>query len=178
MKSCNVCNKEKDLTDFRARDRNKNGIIYYHTKCKSCENEDSKARHKRYYAARPDYHRAKTIAAKIPNKLKVIEYLKTHSCVDCGNSDFRVLEFDHRNPEDKLEAISSLLRKGRPWEVIESEIAKCDVRCANCHRIKTATDYDFYGYLFTDKEVNFESVLDWYTTERPKSKTWHSRKKC
>lgn len=175
MKTCKRCNESKSLEHYRSRDRNKNGKPYHHTECKTCENEDNKIRHKKKYDAKPDYYCAKTITAKIPNKLKTIEYLNTHPCVDCGNSDFRVLEFDHRDPSDKLEAVSSLLRKGRPWLVIESEIAKCDVRCANCHRIKTADDYDFYGYLFTGNEITFESVLEWYSKEKPKK--WHSRTK-
>lgn len=69
------------------------------------------------------------------NKQKLFDYLSNQTCVDCGNTDIRVLEFDHISGE-KLENISRMLENSS-WEMIVAEIAKCEVRCANCHRIKT-----------------------------------------
>jgi hypothetical protein len=54
-------------------------------------------------------------------------------CLDCGTTDTRVLEFDHVRGE-KLFNIGGI-RKG--MKALEEEIAKCDVVCANCHRIRT-----------------------------------------
>ena len=51
----------------------------------------------------------------------------------CGISDWRVIEFHHRDPSQKERAISDMM--GWSWEKIEKEIAKCDPLCANCHRI-------------------------------------------
>jgi len=57
--------------------------------------------------------------------------------VDCGESDPVVLEFDHR--EDKRLIISKAVNNyGIPG--LTAEVAKCDVRCANCHRRKTAIE--------------------------------------
>ncbi len=61
-------------------------------------------------------------------------YLVGHPCVDCGETDVRVLEFDHRG--HKRLAVSLMIRT-QPWPNIEREILKCEVRCANCHRRKT-----------------------------------------
>jgi hypothetical protein len=66
----------------------------------------------------------------------VIEYLKTHPCVDCGATNLVVLTFDHLR--DKKYMISTLIRKGYSTDTIQEEIDKCEVRCANCHAIKTA----------------------------------------
>jgi hypothetical protein len=71
------------------------------------------------------------------------EYLERHPCVDCGVKDARVLEFDHRDPLTKLESVSLVARQGIAWQRIEAEIAKCDVRCANCHRRRTALQFDW-----------------------------------
>lgn len=58
-------------------------------------------------------------------------------CIDCGyNTHPDVLEFDHRPEVEKLFEIGSQV--SRSTDLILAEIAKCDVRCANCHRIKTA----------------------------------------
>lgn len=64
------------------------------------------------------------------------EYLTTHSCVDCGEKDFRCLDFDHVRGVKKVN-ISILIRRGQTLKSILQEVAKCDVRCANCHRKRT-----------------------------------------
>jgi hypothetical protein len=70
------------------------------------------------------------------NREQLFVYLSSHPCVDCGNTDIRVLEFDHVRGK-KLGNISRMIGDGFSWKTIEAEIAKCEVRCANCHRIKT-----------------------------------------
>ena len=49
------------------------------------------------------------------NFLFLLDYLSAAPCVDCGERDPVVLDFDHVGPE----------------------IARCEVRCANCHRRRT-----------------------------------------
>lgn len=58
--------------------------------------------------------------------------------MDCGESDPVVLEFDHLR--EKRDTISSLLRWQTSWPAIEREMSRCAVRCANCHRRKTALE--------------------------------------
>ena len=65
----------------------------------------------------------------------LMEFLSAHPCVDCGEGDPIVLEFDHVG--DKAFTIGEGLRD-RNWESVLAEIAKCDVVCANCHRRRTA----------------------------------------
>jgi len=59
----------------------------------------------------------------------VDNYLRAHPCVDCGESDIVVLQFDHRDPAEKEGAVLHMTSIKR----MESEVAKCDVRCAHCH---------------------------------------------
>jgi hypothetical protein len=70
------------------------------------------------------------------NRKYVDDYLKNHSCVDCGNSDVRVLEFDHVRG-NKETNVSNVIRNGWKLERLISEIEKCEIRCCNCHRIIT-----------------------------------------
>lgn len=64
-------------------------------------------------------------------------YLLSHPCVDCGEKDILVLEFDHKDRKMKETEIRRIIENGGSLEKIINEIAKCDVRCANCHRRKT-----------------------------------------
>jgi len=63
-------------------------------------------------------------------------YLLKNPCIDCGEKDPLVLDFDHQN--NKLHNISDLKRGSYSLKTILIEIQKCEVRCANCHRRKTA----------------------------------------
>ncbi len=71
---------------------------------------------------------------KAKAKAWVLCYLMQHPCVDCGEPDTRVLEFDHVDPASKSHNVSRMVADGRLIRLIEQEVAKCEVRCANCHR--------------------------------------------
>jgi hypothetical protein len=66
-------------------------------------------------------------------------YLVEHPCIDCGEADPIVLDFDHRRPLDKLGTVSDLVSRGRVQKA-KIEAAKCDVRCSNCHRRRHAAE--------------------------------------
>lgn len=63
-------------------------------------------------------------------------YLEDNPCVDCGFSDPRALDFDHVSGV-KIRGVKTMAWAGQKWETILAEIAKCEVRCSNCHRIAT-----------------------------------------
>ncbi len=70
--------------------------------------------------------------SKKRNKEFVNNFLKEHPCVDCGETDIIVLEFDHLHGKEKN--IADAVKDGWSLKRLESEINKCEVRCANCHR--------------------------------------------
>ncbi len=65
----------------------------------------------------------------------LVDRLK-HGCLNCGLQDIRVLEFDHVRGT-KVDSISEIVRRGLSWAVLRAELAKCEVRCRNCHRLVT-----------------------------------------
>lgn len=69
------------------------------------------------------------------------EYLRTNGCVECGEQDVVVLDLDHVEPASKRNAVSFIARSGYPWSTVMAEIAKCEVRCGNCHRRRTAAQF-------------------------------------
>lgn len=86
--------------------------------------EDSRARGRAAADRRRQKHIPRVVAVKMER-----------GCIDCGyRAHPAALHFDHRDPSTKLFAIAKGLT--RSWAAIEAEIAKCDVRCANCHAIR------------------------------------------
>jgi len=80
-------------------------------------------------------------ARKVKAFYVLVQVIKgERGCTDCGNDDFRVLDFDHRDRDTKSFGIADVMPKGYSgtWRTrVLAEIEKCDVRCANCHRVKT-----------------------------------------
>jgi len=74
--------------------------------------------------------------ARLAARDYVLNYLATHPCVDCGETDIVVLDFDHRGGKERH--VTDMARAGFSIAAIQREIDKCEVRCANCHRRITA----------------------------------------
>ncbi len=114
-----------------------------HHICRECFGIYSRA----YYAShREEYrlHRRRNIARyRLRNKFFVIDFLASHPCVDCGESDVAVLEFDHVSGR-KRKAVAQLVLDAVSLRILQTEIEKCVVRCANCHRRKTGSDLRWY----------------------------------
>ena len=72
-----------------------------------------------------------------PCKRSVLDHLRHHPCVDCGEADPVVLEFDHLG--EKTASVAELVSRTASVTAVDAEIAGCEVVCANCHRRRTAT---------------------------------------
>ncbi len=132
MKICSKCKEAKPLDAFGNYAKSPDGLF---PQCKECK----RGYDHRYY--RNKAGRKESIAQSNESRRQVRirlvnEHLQKHPCVDCGNADVRVLDFDHVRGT-KLGNISNMVHKLSPVNSIIEEIAKCEVRCANCHRIVT-----------------------------------------
>jgi hypothetical protein len=101
--------------------------------CKECV----RVRTRKYIAGDRKAHAARMKKVRLSSRRQAREYvdayLRTHPCLDCGESDPVVLDFDHVRGK-KVKNLSYMMNAGyRLWR-IEEEIKKCEVRCANCHR--------------------------------------------
>jgi hypothetical protein len=76
---------------------------------------------------------------------KLFDFLSKNPCVDCGEKDPIVLEFDHKVRSKKFKMISKMLSGHYSWQSLEKEINKCDIRCANCHRRKSYGESKSFG---------------------------------
>lgn len=91
---------------------------------------------KERYRANPEPARVRA-AARRKSLRDFVNAYKALPCADCGR-EFPVvcMDFDHR--EGKEDNVATMVAEGRPIEVVKKEIAKCDLVCACCHRIRTA----------------------------------------
>lgn len=144
MRECIRCHQSQTLEQFIVRNKRTGNRA---TVCRKC-------RAKLHNAW---YHRTKHEKIELRNRYKnishqrsmqiVVNYLKIHPCVDCGEKDILVLEFDHIR--DKENVISKMVRSSSRRKLL-LEIQKCEIRCANCHRRKTAKRGNWYlkqGFL-------------------------------
>jgi hypothetical protein len=141
VKACVTCRVVQPLDAFNRRASAADGR---QPRCRDCC--------KRWYVEHRDAHRV-TVAARKARvrsdyRERIAAYLLEHPCVDCGEDDIRVLEFDHRPGMEKVEAIAVLVMRQAPWSRVLAEIEKCDVRCANCHRRRTAERGSHWRHLF------------------------------
>lgn len=133
-KCCPGCNEERDAEqDFSWYNKTKGTRQRWCKFCLAQANKTHYQNNKQLYLKRAT---ARNMRMHTENVQNLHGYLLEHPCVDCGQSDIRCLEFDHVRGI-KSESIGTMLKHSEPWEAIETEIAKCEVRCANCHRIKT-----------------------------------------
>ena len=143
MKYCAKCQKNKPLSEFAFKNKQKGWLVSY---CKECNREYQRNHYKNnkscYHLKRKEWR----TKFRIEIREKVIEYLGTHPCVDCGEKDFAVLEFDHVRG-DKKGNIANLIANDTSWHAIKEEINKCDIRCANCHKRRSAKQFGWYKYM-------------------------------
>ena len=128
---CGRCKETKAFEEFAWRRKARGQRDNYCRPCRSAYKKEHYARNKQRYidSAR---RRSKRIIAERSGYL--LSFLREHPCVDCGEDDPLVLEFDHLR--DKEFSIGDGIRD-RPWNKVLAEIEKCEVVCANCHRRRT-----------------------------------------
>ena len=99
--------------------------------CKKLYNQDHYAKTKDRWK---DTRAEQRESGVLKSQMFLREYLLQHPCVDCGETDLMVLEFDHLPQFQKIKDVTRLIGSNK---LLVDEVAKCEVRCANCHRRKT-----------------------------------------
>lgn len=134
-KTCYKCDTTKVLTDFHRRSKAKDGR---QGMCKRCNSNWVRGRYAKNKASHYLSVRKSRDRRRIYLQDLSIGIRAKSGCVDCGFSDPRALQFDHIDRANKYMAVCQLIANGVSEQRILDEIAKCEVRCANCHAVKTA----------------------------------------
>ena len=142
-KICSKCKSEKPTTEFRWRNKSKGTL---HSQCKECEKIRDKIHYKESALRR---NSVITTALNQKNRnVEIVDEARSCGCKKCGDKRFYVLDFHHRNPEEKVNVIAHMIKSSSADNLI-AELAKCDVLCANCHR-------EFH-YLNQETGIDYET---------------------
>ncbi len=138
MKTCSICKQEKQDVEFSIKNRSTGQLNY---SCKECHKKYAREHYRNNHEYYLEKQKERRENCDTPRRL--FEYLLSHPCVRCGESNPLVLDFDHIE-RDKKSFNISVARSAYNWNTVLSEIQKCQVLCANCHRKKTAVDLGWY----------------------------------
>ena len=131
MKICTACQQEKENDEFNRKSDK------LQSKCKACQ----RAYHRNYYKKNQSRYITKNRHNKNRQRERlraILWTMKQRPCQDCGGIFHPwVMEFDHRESSTKRAAVANLVSKGCPDAILLEEINKCDIVCANCHRMRT-----------------------------------------
>jgi hypothetical protein len=138
-KCCTKCGLTKLIKEFYIRKSGDRAGKPYQ-KCKTC----MKIRGRSYYHKNKKRQLALALIRNRRSYFErraLINRMKNVPCQDCNQRyPYFVMDFDHRVKADKFGDIAHMVRN-RSWDTIIREIKKCDIVCANCHRIRTFGRY-------------------------------------
>ena len=129
-RKCSKCGKTKALSSFQMGYRTERNRWSREGVCKPCVSIRGKVKHK---------------TKNLDVRKYVFDYLKTHPCVDCGETNVLALEFDHLHSK-KFDIGTALGGNTKLASRVKEEIKKCVVRCSTCHRIKTHIERDTWKF--------------------------------
>jgi hypothetical protein len=129
---CSRCGELKQVSDFAWHRRALGQLDTYCRPCRAAYKRAHYVANRQRYIAAATRRKDALIAERTAF---LVKFFRTHPCVDCGETDPIVLEFDHIGHKEF--AIAAGIRR-HSWRAVLDEIAKRDVVCANCHRRRTA----------------------------------------
>lgn len=144
-KKCSICKAVLPATNeyFGFRKSAKDG---FYSSCKSCSRNTGKDYNKRKGHIRNERKKPYVAAYRKATRTFLLAYLHRHGCIDCGEKDPIVLDFDHVRGTKQYN-VSMMSGSGYSLGKIMEEISKCEVRCSNCHRKRTAVQLERYQHV-------------------------------
>lgn len=127
-KTCSKCKVSKPVSEFNFKNT---AAGVYQSYCKEC----GKLLTRSHYRNNKRQYLERNIRSFMKRR-ELVRQIKSRACADCGiQYPFYVMDFDHREGETKEYELNRIDRM--TTRVLLREIEKCDVVCANCHRVRT-----------------------------------------
>lgn len=139
MKQCSKCGRLLPLIQFPLRSAARGT---FRCECKDCRAEYDRVYYIENRGRYKEHQRRNQPRRRNENRQRLDEYLADKCCIDCGETDRVVLELDHVRGVKEFNVGSMVSMFS--WKRISKELEKCEVRCANCHRRKTARDFKWF----------------------------------
>jgi hypothetical protein len=146
-KVCSKCKRELSVSNFRWKNKSK-GI--YHSQCKDCQKAQEKIHYQESKERRESVRETATFQKN--RNILLVEQARQCGCIKCGEKRSYVLDFHHRDPEEKADVLSHMIKSASESSILK-ELAKCDVLCANCHR-------EFH-YLEKEYGISYDEYLSY-----------------
>jgi hypothetical protein len=101
--------------------------------------EEQKLAQQKHYQANKPVYIARAKAMKLKSKTRNMKFVNRYKilcgCKRCGYNKYaRALEFHHTDSTNKVNAVANMVQKCYSLKLLKTEIRKCDVLCATCHR--------------------------------------------
>lgn len=141
-KTCSKCKNLKTIDEFPWRSKIKQKK---QAACRDCTKQTSKKWYKNNTSRQIENVKRNNQIHYKSRIERMFAFLSDKSCIDCGERNPILLDFDHVRGE-KVDNISHMLSTGASWTAIEAELEKCEPTCSNCHRLKTAQRGQWYMY--------------------------------
>lgn len=145
LKKCTKCQRELPLDNFRWKNKSEGRR---HAQCKECQ----RAQEKQHYQESRERRESVRMTADYQKStnMYLVNKARQVGCKKCGEKRLYVLDFHHRNSDEKIETINHMI-KSASAQILQRELEKCDVLCANCHR-------EFH-YLNLHSQIDYEEFL-------------------
>lgn len=102
------------------------------------QRRDQRPANTSYYARHRD-EEIKRVRTRQRATVVFLRELRARPCQDCGQAFApHQMDFDHREPAHKSFRVTGGAASLATVSTSRAEVAKCDIVCANCHRIRTA----------------------------------------
>jgi hypothetical protein len=129
MKTCGKCGDPKPNDEFALQNKKTGQRASYCRGCRRIYGRVHYSKNKELYIDRNERAHARL--------LEFLHSLKRGPCMDCGGTFHPcAMDFDHRDSKEKVSNVSELFSRVSRRKLLE-EVAKCDLVCANCHRVRT-----------------------------------------
>lgn len=130
MKTCSQCKISKEEAEFYWASQGR-----LRSNCKVCHKAHMRPRSQAHYSKNKEYYTARNKAQRA-SLSEYIRTLKDFPCVDCNQKHpWWVMQFDHVKGSKKYNV--SMMAKYGSRALVDAEVKKCEVVCANCHANRT-----------------------------------------
>jgi hypothetical protein len=151
LRRCSRCGEFKDSEEFSWRNVVRGRRDTYCRPCRAAYKQEHYAKNRSRYIANAAARNARELRRRTQY---LLAFLGEHPCVDCGETDPIVLEFDHL--DTKRFNISTGIRD-RAWADVLAEMEKCEVVCANCHRRRSARRGGYIRAAFASHPIETDA---------------------